>query len=112
NARRSAGGRAKTKGEGVHVAGASPATGAKDYFGATEFRHNLPDQRIHTLAASIHDALPADLDYVDPGQDVEIGRSLSGLHQSGIAERAGDESLAERGKQRVVVDGHEEAPSC
>src|SRR5215510_5722927 len=107
-----AGGKPEINGEAVDVSSASTRACTEDHLVSTQIGDNLFHQRIDRLAPAIHDALAADLYNVDPGQDVEIRRSLSGLQQGGVAERSGDESFAERGKQRVVVDGgHEEAPS-
>ena len=56
-----------------------------------EILDNLIDQRINRGAPSIHDALAADLDDVDPGQDGEVGSCAAGTHQRRVGKRtAGD----------------------
>ena len=46
--------------------------------GAGEVGDDLVDQRPDRRAAAVHDALPADLDHVDPRQDRVVRRRFGG----------------------------------
>jgi hypothetical protein len=61
------------------VAGSRARPGAKNHLMAAQVLHYFLHQRIHRTAPAVHDALAADLDYVDPGQDGKVVGAFSRL---------------------------------
>ena len=68
---------------------------------AVEVGDDLVNHRGDRTTAAIHDALAADLHYIYPRQNCEIGRGLGCTLNLGVAERSLDQALAEFAQDRV-----------
>ncbi len=65
--------------------------------------YNLFDQRIHRATPAVHNALAANFDHINPGQNSEIGCFFRSLLHRGICQRTGNQLPAQCRKHAVLI---------